>query len=489
MTKRILLFLLFASPLAAQYTPPPVAAYDYNGSAWAAITSTYTGQALTYTPPAAALYCYNSSLSQWVPATSTCLGGGGGGSVTSTGTTGHIPIFTTATNIGNSIIDFGVTTANVLTVNAVAPTGGIGFNNSGSFGSYWFDTGGAGFQFEATNNGGFTFNIPSGSGVFAIQNNGTGGTAILDASGAVQILESAPAGSMSIQNSGSAGTTINDDSSTGLLIEETGAGPITVAGIPGIGTAGVMNVAANGTLSVGAASSGTVTSIATTSPITGGTITGAGTIACATCVAATSPGAGIARFAGSTQTVTSAELSGDATTSGSNAVTVVKINGTSLAALASGILYNTTTTGVPSIATASQILTACTGCAPLASPTFTGTVTYPLIATSTKCAATGTAANPSVASCSAAPAGFFSCATNASTGTCTVNTTAVTANSVIQIQPDSSLGTALSVTCNTTADSGLTAPRVSARSAGTSFTITLGTFTSNPQCFSFLVIN
>lgn len=61
-----------------------------------------------------------------------------------------------------------------------------------------------------------------------------------------------------------------------------------------------------------AASTGTVTSIATTSPITGGTITSTGTIACATCVVSSSPGAGIAHFAGSTQTVTSSavDLSG-----------------------------------------------------------------------------------------------------------------------------------------------------------------------------------
>ena len=72
-----------------------------------------------------------------------------------------------------------------------------------------------------------------------------------------------------------------------------------------------------------AAGTGTVTSIATTSPITGGTITTTGTIACATCVVASSPGAGIARFAGSTQTVTSAELSGAVTTSGSNLATVL----------------------------------------------------------------------------------------------------------------------------------------------------------------------
>lgn len=157
-------------------------------------------------------------------------------------------------------------------------------------------------------------------------------------------------------------------------------------------------------------------------------------------------------------------------------------------ALPAGVQYYTSASGYTA-ATSSQILTACTGCAPLASPSFTGTVTYPLIATTTHCAGAGTAANPSVVSCSAAPAGFFSCATNASTGTCVVDSTAVTANSVIQIQPDSSLGAALSVTCNTTADSGLTAPRISARSAGTSFTIALGTFTTNPECFSYLIIN
>lgn len=53
---------------------------------------------------------------------------------------------------------------------------------------------------------------------------------------------------------------------------------------------------------------GTVTSVATTSPLGGGTITGAGTLTCTTCVVASSPGAGIAHFAGSTQTVTSSAV-------------------------------------------------------------------------------------------------------------------------------------------------------------------------------------
>ncbi|MCK9371055.1 hypothetical protein M0R04_14180 [Candidatus Dojkabacteria bacterium] len=48
---------------------------------------------------------------------------------------------------------------------------------------------------------------------------------------------------------------------------------------------------------------------------------------------------------------TNANLTGDVTSTG-NATTVVKINGTSLAGLATGLLKNTTTTGVPSIAVA-----------------------------------------------------------------------------------------------------------------------------------------
>jgi hypothetical protein len=53
---------------------------------------------------------------------------------------------------------------------------------------------------------------------------------------------------------------------------------------------------------------------------------------------------------------TNANLTGDCTSSG-NATTVVKINGTSLAGLATGILKNTTSTGIPSIAVAGDFPT------------------------------------------------------------------------------------------------------------------------------------
>jgi len=63
-------------------------------------------------------------------------------------------------------------------------------------------------------------------------------------------------------------------------------------------------------------------------------------------------------YADATPLLSRAALSGDAIASqGSNAVTVVKINGVALSGLATGILKNTTATGVPSIAVAGDFPT------------------------------------------------------------------------------------------------------------------------------------
>jgi len=108
--------------------------------------------------------------------------------------------------------------------------------------------------------------------------------------------------------------------------------------------------------------------------------------------------------------------------------------------------------------------------------------------TTTNCAAVGSAASPSVASCTSASAGSFSCATNA-VNTCTVNTTAVTANSEIFVTQrlDTTTGTRLGVTCNATANA--TPPNVSAVVAGTSFSIPLTQPVTNPQCYSYHIVN
>ncbi len=88
------------------------------------------------------------------------------------------------------------------------------------------------------------------------------------------------------------------------------------------------------------------------------------------------------------------------------------------------------------------------------------------------------------AACGAATAG--SVVIDAGATTVVVSTTQVTANSQIFVQYDSSLGTRLSVTCNTTP----ALPAVTARTAATSFTITVpaGPIT-NPACYSFFIVN
>lgn len=88
------------------------------------------------------------------------------------------------------------------------------------------------------------------------------------------------------------------------------------------------------------------------------------------------------------------------------------------------------------------------------------------------------------AACSAAPAGSVVIDDGATT--VVVSTTAVTANSQILVTFDSSLGTKLGVTCNTT----YVDPYVTARTAATSFTITAADPAgANPVCLSYFVVN
>lgn len=88
------------------------------------------------------------------------------------------------------------------------------------------------------------------------------------------------------------------------------------------------------------------------------------------------------------------------------------------------------------------------------------------------------------AACGSASAG--SVVIDAGSTSVVVSTTAVTANSQIFVQYDSSLGARLSVTCNTTP----ALPAVTARTAATSFTITVpaGPIT-DPACYSYRILN
>jgi hypothetical protein len=95
------------------------------------------------------------------------------------------------------------------------------------------------------------------------------------------------------------------------------------------------------------------------------------------------------------------------------------------------------------------------------------------------------AASPAV--CGAAAAGSVAVAAGTNP-TLVVDTTAVTANSQILLTEDESLGTKLSVTCQTAVLP--TSTVITARTAAASFTIQAnGTFTTNPVCYSYMIVN
>jgi hypothetical protein len=94
----------------------------------------------------------------------------------------------------------------------------------------------------------------------------------------------------------------------------------------------------------------------------------------------------------------------------------------------------------------------------------------------------------SPAECNAAPVGSVVIAPSATS--VVVHTSAVTANGQILLAADSSLGVPLGVTCNTQSLLLLGVPKVTARVAGTSFTVGIEVGpTTNPMCLSFSIIN
>lgn len=113
----------------------------------------------------------------------------------------------------------------------------------------------------------------------------------------------------------------------------------------------------------------------------------------------------------------------------------------------------------------------------------TGLLKSTLYGTMTNCSSS---ASPAV--CAAAPAGSVVIA--AAAASVVVNTTAVTANSQIFVTIDRSLGTKLTVTCDTTSDLTTGSPAVTARTAATSFTIAVPVAPAvNPMCLSYFIVN
>lgn len=112
-----------------------------------------------------------------------------------------------------------------------------------------------------------------------------------------------------------------------------------------------------------------------------------------------------------------------------------------------------------------------------------GSFSSPAYLTNTNCSDSAGAA-----ACGAAAAGSF--VIDAAATSVVVSTTAVTANSQIFVQEDSSLGTRLGVTCNTQSVLIIGPPTVTARTAGTSFTVSIVVGpTTNPACYNYHIVN
>jgi hypothetical protein len=114
-----------------------------------------------------------------------------------------------------------------------------------------------------------------------------------------------------------------------------------------------------------------------------------------------------------------------------------------------------------------------------------GNVTGLHYGTNTNCSS---GASPAV--CGSASAGSAALPTNAVSSSIVVQTTAVTANSQIFVQTDDTLGTKLGVTCNSTVATLVGGLTISARTAGTSFTIANNVaIVTNPLCVSWNLVN
>jgi hypothetical protein len=320
-------------------------------------TLTYSGSTISWNPTqglnAAITLTQNSTLSF----TAAPPVGSYGTVVLTQDATGNRTItLPTITNVTNKVL--GSTSTSTVALSTAASSKDIlNFYYDGTI-LYWNI--GQGYGAASTTNSGPT-NLASGvTGTLGVANGGTGAATL---TGLVK-------GSLTLTTTGSgaaslSGTTLNIPSTTNYALptaSSTVLGGVKVGtnlSIDGSGALSADLSAGNisGTVAVGKGGTGATTLT--------GLVKGNGTSAFTAAVAGTDflapngSAASLTNFptfnqstSGNAATVTTnANLIGDVTSVG-NTSTVVKINGTSLASLSTGILKNTTTTGVPTVAIA-----------------------------------------------------------------------------------------------------------------------------------------
>lgn len=181
--------------------------------------------------------------------------------------------------------------------------------------------------------------------------------------------------------------------------------------------------------------------------------------------------------------------SGTITDSTSGATATISANTTYAQNMQYGMLANNADTGVGSIKFLNNDIRGAQQAlyGGINGSTVSGTIGAGTIITGPTAPNCASAATP--AACGSAANGAVAIPTGISTVTLIVNTTTVTGNSRISLQTDDSL-TIPATTCNSTLATLVGGMAVTARTPGTSFTITYnGTIATNPLCVSYQIEN
>jgi hypothetical protein len=319
---------------ALPYNPPQMAAYwNPTGAAWEPLTSTGGGQALSTNPPPLAIYCLNGS-GKWVPMDGTCIGGGDttDGTVTDFTAGALSPLFNT------SVATSTTTPALTFTISNAAQNSVLAGPASGGAGPYSFQTAPT---FSAANLTNFPATLVDTTSVQTLTNKTVDGVTpttfgFLDATSSIQTQLNGK------QASGTYVTAVSCVTANGVSCTSSGGATPALTFTLGAITPTSTNGVSAATMAFMDATSSVQTQLNAKQASLGFTPAHSGANSDITSLTGLTTPLSVAQGGtgtGSTLTgivrggspLTASEISGDCTTSGSNAITCTKTNGTQIA--------------------------------------------------------------------------------------------------------------------------------------------------------------
>jgi len=340
---------------ALPYNPPQIAAYwNPTGTAWEPLTSTGGGQALTTNPPPYALYCLNGS-GQWVPAEASCLGGSdvGEGTVTDFTAGTLSPLFTTSVATSTTTPALGFTISNAAQNSVLAGPA------SGGAGAYSFQTAPT---FSAANLTNFPATLVDTTSTQTLTNKTVDGVTpttfgFVDPTSSIQTQLNGK------QASGTYVTAVSCVTAAGVSCSSSGGATPALTFALGAITPTSTNGVSAATMAFMDATSSVQTQLNSKQASLGFTPAHSGANSDITSLAGLTTPLSVAQGGTGTAStltgivrggspLTASEISGDCTTSGSNAITCTKTNGTQIAtglSIPTGTATFSTGTGITSV--------------------------------------------------------------------------------------------------------------------------------------------